>query len=106
MVFSKDLPNPGDKGVACTLLMACMKFKMPEMNQRNHCQPKDLGLENSENMQPVCTTEKSKSPCRREQEARVMGYCIRRVGVSTTDLVSQPVCKAASLNCENENGME
>lgn len=30
MAFNKDIPNPSDKWVACTLLMAYMKFKMQD----------------------------------------------------------------------------
>lgn len=57
MVLNKDIPHPRDKGVACILLMAYMKSKKQEINQRGYCQQKDLGPENSESAQLVCIGE-------------------------------------------------
>lgn len=57
VAFNKDAPHLSDKGMACILLLAYMKFKKREIYQRGHCQQKDLGPENSESAQSVYNTE-------------------------------------------------
>lgn len=57
VAFNKDAPHLSDKGMACILLLAYMKFKKREIYQRSHCQQKDLGPENSESAQSVYNTE-------------------------------------------------
>lgn len=99
IVFDKDAPHLSDKGVACILLMAYMKFRKREIYRRGHCQQKDLGPENPESAQSVYTTE-NKTICSWETNKLVSNVQLHEKmrGLSVTDLINNPIWNADSLN--------